>query len=235
MNQVGNEQIAKAIYERQQSRRMFIALFLLLAAIAVVVYRDRNALFAARASEAPATSSPMLGSVIPTATAATDVSSQPPAMTLPATSPLSAPKPVVPRKKATLRPAVAAPKPEASSAAEITSAAAQRSPIASTPDAYPVLTEHSRVEGSVVLQALISTDGHITDLRVVRGPAVLGSAAREAVMGWKFKPFTQNGAPIQTYATITVNFTIRIADGTPKTVASLAPEDVILLADDFRR
>jgi TonB family protein len=235
-NKVGDEQSAKAAYDREQSRRMLIALFLLLAAIAVVVYRDRQSLFAARASEKPAPS-PMLGSVIPTAAAGSDVTPPPAtAASLPAGSSPSISKPVTPRKKAAVRPAVATTtKPELPTAAEVTSAAAERSAIPEAPEAYPVLSQHSRVEGSVVLQALISTDGHIADLRVVRGPAVLGSAAREAVMGWKFKPYTHNGSPVETYATITVNFTIRVADGTPKTVAALAPEDVILLADDYRR
>lgn len=74
--------------------------------------------------------------------------------------------------------------------------------------AYPVLAKQMKVQGSVVLQALIGKDGLIQDLQVMSGPAILSAAAREAVKQWHFKPYYQNGAPIDTEARITVNFTI---------------------------
>lgn len=73
---------------------------------------------------------------------------------------------------------------------------------------YPMLARQMKVQGAVVLQALIGTDGAIQDLRVLSGPAILASAAREAVRQWRFKPYLQNGAPVETQANITVNFTI---------------------------
>lgn len=73
---------------------------------------------------------------------------------------------------------------------------------------YPVLAKQMKVQGSVVLQALIGKDGLIQDLQVMSGPAILSAAAREAVKQWRFKPYYQNGAPIDTEARITVNFTI---------------------------
>jgi TonB family protein len=127
------------------------------------------------------------------------------------------------------------------SAAAVTAQAAQRTRLAEItvqqPETalYPRLDQRTKVEGSVELQALVGTDGSIQELHVVRGPAVLGSAAREAVLQWKFKPFTQNGVAVETYARITVNFTIRVVDGSPKTVASVEPEHVIILADNFQR
>ena len=69
-----------------------------------------------------------------------------------------------------------------------------------------------RVQGSVVLQALVGTDGNIEDLRVLSGPAILTAAAQQAVRQWRFKPYLQNGQPVETKARITVNFSIRIAD-----------------------
>jgi protein TonB len=65
-----------------------------------------------------------------------------------------------------------------------------------------------KVQGSVILQALIGRDGSIQDLRVVSGPAILAAAAREAVKQWRFKPYLQDGSPIETQARIIVNFTI---------------------------
>jgi len=77
---------------------------------------------------------------------------------------------------------------------------------------YPLLSRQMKVQGSVLLQALIGADGVIRDLRVLSGPAILASAAREAARRWQFKPYLQNGQPVETQAKITVNFTIKVLD-----------------------
>ncbi len=77
---------------------------------------------------------------------------------------------------------------------------------------YPLLGRQMKVQGSVLLQALIGADGVIRDLRVLSGPAILASAAREAARRWQFKPYLQNGRPVETQAHITVNFTIKVLD-----------------------
>ncbi len=79
---------------------------------------------------------------------------------------------------------------------------------------YPLLGQHMRVQGSVVLQALVGTDGTIENLRVLSGPAILSAAAQQAVREWHFKPYLQNGQPVETKARITVNFSIRVSDNT---------------------
>jgi protein TonB len=73
---------------------------------------------------------------------------------------------------------------------------------------YPLLARQMKVQGAVVLQALISREGAIQELQVVSGPGILATAAREAVNKWRFKPFYQHGNPVETEARITVNFTI---------------------------
>ena len=73
---------------------------------------------------------------------------------------------------------------------------------------YPLLAKQMKVQGSVVLQALIAKDGNIQNLQVLSGPAILSSAAREAVKQWRFKPYLQAGQAVETEARITVNFTI---------------------------
>jgi len=78
----------------------------------------------------------------------------------------------------------------------------------SVPPDYPLLARQMRVQGAVNLQALIASDGTIQELQVLSGPAILAGAAREAVRQWRFKPYLQNGTPIETQARITVNFTI---------------------------
>ena len=79
---------------------------------------------------------------------------------------------------------------------------------ASAERSSPLLTKSMKVRGSVVLQAMVSADGMIEDLRVLSGPAALASAAREAVRQWRFKPYVENGHAVETQAKITVNFVI---------------------------
>jgi len=73
---------------------------------------------------------------------------------------------------------------------------------------YPVLAKQMKVQGAVVLQALIDKGGRIEELHVVTGPSILASAAQEAVKQWRFKPYYQQGQAVETEARITVNFTI---------------------------
>lgn len=73
---------------------------------------------------------------------------------------------------------------------------------------YPLLAKQMKVQGAVVLEALIGKTGSIQDIQILSGPAILSAAAREAVKQWHFKPYLQNGQPVETQARITVNFTI---------------------------
>jgi len=73
---------------------------------------------------------------------------------------------------------------------------------------YPLLAKQMKVQGAVVLDALIGKDGNIQALQVVSGPDILSDAARQAVKQWRFRPHLQSGEPVETAARITVNFTI---------------------------
>jgi protein TonB len=73
---------------------------------------------------------------------------------------------------------------------------------------YPLLARQMKVQGSVILQALISKDGIIQDLRVISGPPILATAAQTAVRQWHFKPHFEGSEAVETQAKITVNFTI---------------------------
>jgi protein TonB len=241
---------------------MMVALVLLLVAIAVVAFRDRQFLFEAEPAQGkvatqqalvPAAAAPTTAAepsaVAPSASAsdATAVKSIPSDTTVSQPAGSIQQNPIQTKKQAGSNPVSATTKQftatKRDSAAAVTAQAAQRARVADVtvqemrPEAalYPRLDQRTKVEGSVELQALVGTDGTIQDLRVMRGPAVLGSAAREAVMQWKFKPYTQNGVAVETYAHITVNFTIRVVDGSQKTVASVEPEHVIILADNYQR
>jgi TonB family protein len=86
-----------------------------------------------------------------------------------------------------------------------------------SPASYPLLAQHMSVQGSVVLQAIISAEGIVQDIHVLSGPTILATAARQAVREWRFKPVVQNGQAVETKANITVNFTIKVADSSEKT------------------
>lgn len=99
------------------------------------------------------------------------------------------------------------PVPDSEAQVSLPPATAERVTRSVKPD-YPVLAKQMKVQGAVVLQALIDKGGKIQELHVVTGPSILAAAAQEAVKQWRFKPYYQRGTPVETEARITVNFTI---------------------------
>jgi TonB family protein len=106
---------------------------------------------------------------------------------------------------------------ETQTAASVTTNAAERVEISPDTSAvvtrtvrpnYPLLARQMKVQGSVILQALIGRDGVIQNLRVVSGPHILASAAEDAVRQWHFKPHLEGQEAVETQAKITVHFTI---------------------------
>jgi protein TonB len=249
--------------ERQQRRRMLIALAVLLLALVSVLIKDRQFWFP---------SSPSSESESPEQT---PVQASPPATQATTVTPVATPKPVAPppahgRAKSRRLPATApsrgtqdttgpvitatnravlpplevevvagnqhrsvspgdssvkldmqartAAAPEQSSqssapAAANATAQVQLSPgsaqvVSRVDPSYPLLAKQMKVQGAVILEALISKTGSIQDIQVLSGPAILSEAAREAVKQWHFKPYYQSGQPVETEARITVNFTI---------------------------
>jgi protein TonB len=73
---------------------------------------------------------------------------------------------------------------------------------------YPPLARSARIQGSVVLQAVIGKDGSIQGLRAVSGHPMLTPAAIDAVKQWRYKPYFLNGEPVEVDTQITVNFTL---------------------------
>lgn len=74
-----------------------------------------------------------------------------------------------------------------------------------TPD-YPQIARAAGTQGTVVLEATISTTGSIENLRVVSGPALLRQAALSAVAQWQYRPYTLNGRPVEVETTVNVVF-----------------------------
>ena len=74
---------------------------------------------------------------------------------------------------------------------------------------YPVLARSARIQGAVVLQAIISKEGTIENLRAVSGHPMLIPSAIEAVRQWRYRPYILNHEPIEVETQITVNFTLQ--------------------------
>jgi protein TonB len=73
---------------------------------------------------------------------------------------------------------------------------------------YPALARAARVQGDVVLTAVISVTGEIENLQLVSGHPMLVPAAISAVKLWRYKPYLLNGQPVEVETTITVIFSL---------------------------
>jgi periplasmic protein TonB len=74
---------------------------------------------------------------------------------------------------------------------------------------YPEIARNARVEGVVILEAIISVRGTVENVRVLRSHALLERAAVDAVRQWRYTPTLLNGVPVPVLITITVNFTLQ--------------------------
>ena len=71
---------------------------------------------------------------------------------------------------------------------------------------YPPLARSARIQGQVVLAAVISKAGTIQHLQVLSGHPMLVNAALDAVSQWRYRPYVLNGEVIEVETQITVNF-----------------------------
>ena len=71
---------------------------------------------------------------------------------------------------------------------------------------YPPLARSARIEGPVILEALINKAGTIQNLHLITGHPMLVPAAIDAVRQWQYRPYILNGEPIEVETQITVNF-----------------------------
>jgi protein TonB len=73
---------------------------------------------------------------------------------------------------------------------------------------YPAIGIATHTQGTVVVAAIISTEGRIESLRVVSGPPMLVSAAVEAIRQARYRPWKLNGEPVEVETTINVVFSL---------------------------
>jgi TonB family protein len=76
------------------------------------------------------------------------------------------------------------------------------------PPEYPVEAKKARIQGKVVLSAIIGKGGEIENLQVVSGPDELQKSSLDAVRQWTYKPFLVNGKPVEVKTTVNVIYSL---------------------------
>jgi len=80
-------------------------------------------------------------------------------------------------------------------------------PVFNPSPAYPDLARRIHAEGVVILEAIIGRDGHVRDVRVLRGVnPLLDKAALDAVLQWTYEPARIGKRAVSVYLTVTVRF-----------------------------
>jgi protein TonB len=74
---------------------------------------------------------------------------------------------------------------------------------------YPEIARAARVEGTIIMEAVLDTNGRVTQLRVLRSVPMLDQAALDAVSKWRYSPSLYGGHPVSVLMTITVRFTLQ--------------------------
>jgi protein TonB len=81
---------------------------------------------------------------------------------------------------------------------------------------YPDSARHAGIQGTVVVKALVSSEGHVLRADVQDSVPALDAAAIAAVKKWRFKPATVDGKPRAVWVTVPVNFALHAEDAAPK-------------------
>jgi protein TonB len=84
-----------------------------------------------------------------------------------------------------------------------------RAPVAISRPAprYPEVARKARIEGTVLVEAIIDQVGSVVDARVLNDIGMgCGQAALDAIRGWRYEPATLNGRPVSVYLEVRVSF-----------------------------
>ena len=78
--------------------------------------------------------------------------------------------------------------------------------VKSVPPVYPPVARTQRIAGNVSIDAVVATDGSVSSVKVLSGPAILHRAALEAVKQWHYEPAMLDGKPTASHLTVIVQF-----------------------------
>src|SRR5215831_4118402 len=81
--------------------------------------------------------------------------------------------------------------------------------VKSVPPVYPAVARTQRIAGNVSIDAVVETDGNVSTMKVLSGPAILHRAALDAVKQWHYEPAMLNGKPTASHLTVTVQFRLQ--------------------------
>ena len=74
---------------------------------------------------------------------------------------------------------------------------------------YPEMPRQAKLEGQVVIEAVIGVSGDVVEARVLRSTPLFAEAALAAVRQWKYRPTLINGRPVPVVLTVTVTFRLQ--------------------------
>ena len=74
---------------------------------------------------------------------------------------------------------------------------------------YPAEAKKARIQGTVVLSAVISKNGNVANLRIISGPDELQQSSLDAVRQWTYKPYLLNGDPVEVNTTVNVIYSLK--------------------------
>jgi TonB family protein len=74
---------------------------------------------------------------------------------------------------------------------------------------YPDVARAAGIEGDVALRVYVSSDGRVTDIRVLDGPPILARAAADAVQQWQYQSPTIDAHPTSVVTTLIVSFRLK--------------------------
>jgi protein TonB len=81
--------------------------------------------------------------------------------------------------------------------------------IKSVPPLYPPVARTQRIAGSVSIDAVVDTDGNVSTMKVLSGPAILHRSALDAVKQWRYEPAMLDGKPTTSHLTVIVQFRLQ--------------------------
>jgi len=90
----------------------------------------------------------------------------------------------------------------------ISQGVAQGLVVTKIPPQYPQDAKDQRIQGLVVMRAIIDKEGNVASLQLISGHPLLAPPAIDAVKQWKYKPYLLNQTPVEVETQVTVNFTL---------------------------